>query len=292
MKELRVGFITNAFTAAGMTSLPAIASWASSNGFSEIEVGPAFPPDRHTLGTVAGSGVRISALIYCRNLLSLDIVQAELHQEQIRRRIEVAGELGIGIVTISAGFDKHQLQPDIYDNYEAIRPLPEKSMDAFLRVYEPLVRLAEKNGVQLAIENCPLMGNWAISPPLWRLAFTRLDSPALGLAFDPSHLVWQMIDPYAALLEFKDKIFHFHAKDAQVSSQALARTGILSDFSWWEYRIPGSGSIDWKRMLSLLDQINYNGSITVENEDPRYIESLELVQKGLVLATEHLRVSS
>ncbi len=115
-----------------------------------------------------------------------------------------------------------------------------------------LVEQAEKNNVRLCFENCPLMGNIAISPVMWKKLFERLPSDHLGLAYDPSHLVWEMIDPYTPLLEFKDKIFHVHAKDTAIDRVKLARTGILTDFSWWSYRIPGRGELDWRQLLGQL----------------------------------------
>ena len=132
------------------------------------------------------------------------------------------------------------------------------------------------------------MGNIAISPVMWHRIFEKLDSGMVGLAYDPSHLVWEMMDPYEPVQEFADRIFHFHAKDTAIDRKQLSRTGILTDFSWWNYRIPGRGEIDWNRMFGELKKINYNGTISIEHEDKDYEGSLEAVAEGILKSREFL----
>ena len=142
--------------------------------------------------------------------------------------------------------------------------------------------------MKLCFENCPLMGNIAISPSLWQRIFERLPSDHLGLAYDPSHLVWEMIDPYAPIAEFASRIFHVHAKDTRIDRERLKRTGILTDFSWWQYVIPGRGELDWSRLLDVLKKIGYNGTVSLENEDAAYEGSVEKVQEGLLAGKRYL----
>lgn len=93
---------------------------------------------------------------------------------------------------------------------------PEKSLPAVVELAKQFVELAEKYGVKLCYENCPMMGNIATSPDLWKAVFDAVDSEQLGLCYDPSHLVWQFIDPYKNIYQFADRIFHVHAKDTVV----------------------------------------------------------------------------
>ena len=65
-----------------------------------------------------------------------------------------------------------------------------------------------------------------------------------GLNLDPSHLVLQMIDYERVVREFKDRIFHTHAKDTEVKQHALRLIGNQSN-GWWRYVIPGYGDINW-----------------------------------------------
>lgn len=271
------------------STLPQVADWAAAHGFTDLECGPMLPLDRAAYEQVLGEGrIGISALIYCRNYLSTDPEEAAQHLAALRERIEFAGALGIDKVVTSTGIDKSVVEglydrdPALRDRGNLIRRIPAQSLDRVVDLFGPLVELAEKNNVRLCFENCPLMGNIAISPVLWKKIFERLPSDHLGLAYDPSHLVWEMIDPYTPLLEFKDKIFHVHAKDTAIDRVKLARTGILTDFSWWSYRIPGRGELDWRQLLGQLIAEGYDGTISLEHEDAAYEGSVEAVENGLL----------
>lgn len=293
---MKIGFLTNALVeqarrsgSDAFSTLPQVADWAAAHGFTDLECGPMLPLDRAAYEQVLGEGrIGISALIYCRNYLSTDPEEAAQHLAALRERIEFAGTLGIDKVVTSTGIDKSVVEglydrdPALRDRGNLIRRIPAQSLDRVVDLFGPLVELAEKNNVRLCFENCPLMGNIAISPVLWKKIFERLPSDHLGLAYDPSHLVWEMLDPYTPLLEFKDKIFHVHAKDTAIDRVKLARTGILTDFSWWSYRIPGRGELDWRQLLGQLIAEGYDGTISLEHEDAAYEGSVEAVENGLL----------
>ena len=299
---MKIGFLTNALVEQARRSglnafqtLDEVAAWAADHGFTDLECGPMLPLDRAAYERVLGEGrIAITALIYCRNYLSTDPEEAATHLAELKKRIEFAGALGIDKVVTSTGIDKrieegiYDRDPNVKDRGNMIRRIPVRSLDQVVDLYGPLLELAEKNNVRLCLENCPLMGNIAISPVMWRRIFQRLDSDKLGLAYDPSHLVWELIDPYAPLDEFKDKIFHVHAKDAAIDRARLAETGILTDFSWWSYRIPGRGELDWKKLLSKLKSNGYTGTISLEHEDAAYEGTLPAVEHGLLDGKAHL----
>lgn len=293
---MKIGFLTNALVeqarrsgSDAFSTLPQVADWAAAHGFTDLECGPMLPLDRAAYEQVLDEGrIGISALIYCRNYLSTDPEEAAQHLAALRERIAFAGALGIDKVVTSTGIDKSVVEglydrdPALRDRGNLIRRIPAQSLDRVVDLFGPLVELAEKNNVRLCFENCPLMGNIAISPVMWKKLFERLPSDHLGLAYDPSHLVWEMIDPYTPLLEFKDKIFHVHAKDTAIDRVKLARTGILTDFSWWSYRIPGRGELDWRQLLGQLTAEGYDGTLSLEHEDAAYEGSVEAVENGLL----------
>ncbi len=300
--DMRIGFLTNALVEQSrrnsdsrFVTLPPVASWAADNGFSDLECGPMLPLDRAAFEQVlAEKRISITALIYCRNYLSTDREEAENHLAELKKRIVFAGELGIGKVVTSTGIDKrieegiYDRDPAVKDRGNMIRRIPIRSLDQVVDLFGPLVDLAEKNNVKLCFENCPLMGNIAISPVMWQRIFERLPSDHLGLAYDPSHLVWEMIDPYAPIREFAGRIFHVHAKDALIDRETLARTGILTDFSWWKYTIPGRGELDWKKLLAELKKAGFDGTVSLEHEDGLYEGSVEKVQEGLLTGKRYL----
>lgn len=293
---MKIGFLTNALVeqarrsgSDAFSTLPQVADWAAAHGFTDLECGPMLPLDRAAYEQVLSEGrIGISALIYCRNYLSTDPEEAAQHLAALKERIVFAGALGIDKVVTSTGIDKSVVEglydrdPALRDRGNLIRRIPAQSLDRVVDLFGPLVELAEKNNVRLCFENCPLMGNIAISPVMWKKLFERLPSDHLGLAYDPSHLVWEMIDPYTPLLEFKDKIFHVHAKDTAIDRVKLARTGILTDFSWWSYRIPGRGELDWRQLLGQLIAEGYDGTLSLEHEDAAYEGSVEAVENGLL----------
>lgn len=293
---MKIGFLTNALVeqarrsgSDAFSTLPQVADWAAAHGFTDLECGPMLPLDRAAYEQVLSEGrIGISALIYCRNYLSTDPEEAAQHLAALKERIVFAGALGIDKVVTSTGIDKSVVEglydrdPALRDRGNLTRRIPAQSLDRVVDLFGPLVELAEKNNVRLCFENCPLMGNIAISPVMWKKLFERLPSDHLGLAYDPSHLVWEMIDPYTPLLEFKDKIFHVHAKDTAIDRVKLARTGILTDFSWWSYRIPGRGELDWRQLLGQLTAEGYDGTLSLEHEDAAYEGSVEAVENGLL----------
>jgi sugar phosphate isomerase/epimerase len=285
-----IGFQTNIFYWEGLHDLEAICDFAVEAGFNAVEIGPTVALEESTVRTIRDRKLAISDLIYCRNLLGADSQAAQGHRREVERRIEFAAEHEIPIVTISAGFDDRG-EGETYDSYEAIRPLPERSLEPFLSVYGPLIDQAENRGVNLAIENCPIMGNWAISPYLWERLFEHVGSSRLGLTYDPCHLAWQFIDPYEPLSRFKERIFHFHAKDVEIDGDRLKDRGILTDFTWWKTRIPGWGMINWRRMLEQLQRIDYRGVISIEHEDPLFRGSIEKVKRGLREGLKYLRAT-
>lgn len=302
---MKIGFLTNALVeqakrsgSDAFSTLDQVADWAADHGFTDLECGPMLPLDRAAYERVLAAGrIDITALIYCRNYLSTDAEEAANHLAELKKRIEFAGALGIDKVVTSTGIDKtieegiYDRDPNVKDRGNMIRRIPVRSLDRVVDLFGPLLELAEKNNVRLCLENCPLMGNIAISPVMWRRIFERLDSDKLGVAYDPSHLVWEMVDPYAPIDEFKDRIFHVHAKDAAIDREQLAQTGILTDFSWWSYRIPGRGELDWKKLLGMLKANGYDGTISLEHEDAAYEGTLEAVENGLLDGKAYLEQS-
>lgn len=214
----------------------------------------------------------LSAIAYYGNPLPND---PQVTLKRYRVLFELASLLGVNVVTSMAGN-----LPD--------RPYKE-GMERFEHVFKPIAQAAEDMGVRVAFENWPgIWGdipwhsvNLAWSPRNWAEMFTRVPSKALGLEFDPSHLVWQGIDPIQAASDFKDRIYHSHAKDTEILHHRLQREGILGiHHNCWRYRIPGYGAINWAEYISTLIEIGYDGGIAIEHEDPVF--SGDRFEEGLV----------
>lgn len=217
------------------------------------------------------SGVSISALGYYPNLLTPDRAAAAVYLAHLKRVIDAAAQLKIGVVNTFLGRDRAR---SVDDNWPHM-----------LELWRPLLDHARGAGVRIGIENCPMLfskdewpggDNLAVSPALWRRMFRDLPSPVLGLNYDPSHLVWQMMDPVAPLKEFGPRLVHVHAKDARIDRAGLHDAGILAaPLDYHQPRLPGLGDVPWPAFFAALSATGYTGSVCVEVEDRAYEHSVE-----------------
>lgn len=231
------------------------------------------------------TGVAISGLGYYPNPLSADTAEAEVAVAHLRRVIEGAAALGLKVVNSFVGRNPKQ---SVDENWPR-----------FLDTWGPLIEHAEKHGVRIGIENCPMLfsadewpggKNLATSPAIWRRMFADLPSPSFGLNFDPSHFVWQQMDYLAVLGEFRDRLVHMHAKDARIDRAALDAHGVLSYPKLWHTpKIPGQGDVNWGAFLGSLADTGYDGPVCVEVEDRAYESTLEKRKESLVLSARYLR---
>ena len=278
---MHIGVLTNSLTQVGVSSLMDISEWAAANGIMELEAGPAIQMDEKTWNEAREkTGVRVGTMIYCRNFLSSDPEDARKHIQALRERIEFSGKMGVGKVVCSTGV--------VSASMEKLDYRPELTLEAFRTLFTDIMELAEKNHVRVCFEMCPWMFNVACAPNMWDQLFEAVPSENLGLCFDPSHLVWQMIDAYQVLRRFHSKIFHVHGKDTEIDRIALGEYGILQNTKWWRHRLPGLGELDWNRIIDLLYQIGYDGVLSIEHEDPVWEGTEEKVKKGILIAKAHL----
>ena len=135
-------------------------------------------------------------------------------------------------------------------------------------------RFAKEHGVnKIALEMHP---GFAVYNPKTLLRLREACGDVIGANFDPSHLIWQGIDCATAIQNLKGCIYHFHAKDTQINEAAMNKngffspTGVFGDAdNSFHFRIPGNGtdSTLWKKMITALGEIDYDGVISIEHED-------------------------
>jgi sugar phosphate isomerase/epimerase len=151
----------------------------------------------------------------------------------------------------------------------------EENVARYAAVYSRVAELAEEKGVVIAFENWPGGGgpfsdggNIAVTPEAWALMFEAVPSKQIGLEFDPSHLIWQWIDVFAALDEFSERVYVLHAKDTEIFDERLKRTGVFRRRAWWRYRLPGFARFDWHGLFARLHERGFDGPVVIEHEDP------------------------
>ena len=132
--------------------------------------------------------------------------------------------------------------------------------------------------------------NIAYSPHVWRRILEEWRRRRSGMNFDPSHLVWQMIDQARFIKEFGPHFLHVHAKDVMIDRDGLYERGIMSVGMGWQVpRMPGLGDIDWSAFFSGLYRAGYDGPVIIEHEDRKFEGSDEAVKRGFRLARDVLR---
>lgn len=298
---MKLGLLTAAFP---NLTLEEVARWARENGFEALEIAcwPASGGERRRYAGVshidvdsfdpksvrsmlARHDLEISALAYYPNNLDPDPGVRAAVNDHLRKVIDAAARLDVGIVGTFVGRDQNR---SVAGNLED-----------FKRVWPPIVRFARDRGVKVAIENCPMIfsadewpggRNLAYSPANWRQMFEIVPGDNFGLNLDPSHLVWQFIDYVRVVRDFGPRIFHVHAKDMEVDRDGLYEQGVMSlGVGWQVPRLPGLGEVRWDRFIAALYAAGYDWVVSVEHEDRRFEGSLELVQRGFLVARNALR---
>lgn len=300
---MKLGFLTAPFPE---TPLMEVADWAAGAGFEVLEIAcwpRAAGPTRRYAGTshidvanlpdaqareiadeIAGKGLSISGLGFYPNPLHPDPAHRESVIGHLRHVIAAARKMGVPLVNTFMGGDASKTQ--------------DENWQVALQVWPDIVACARDNGVKITIENCPMIfsrdewpagHNIAWSPYIWRRILEQWGG-TIGLNYDPSHLVWLMIDQERFIREFGPHILHFQAKDLEVDPDGLYERGTLSGGIGWQVpRLPGLGQVPWSRVFGALYRVGYAGDCIIEHEDRTFEKTDELVKRGFLIARDVLR---
>jgi sugar phosphate isomerase/epimerase len=233
---------------------------------------------------MSSRGLEISGLGYYPNPLHPDDEHARMVIDHLKKVVVAAGKMEVPVVNTFIGADRSLTQDE---NWEKAT-----------RVWPEIISAAQDAGVRIAIENCPMIfskdewpsgHNLAYNPRIWRRMFEEFGE-TIGLNFDPSHLVWLMIDIEGAILEFGERFYHFQAKDVMVDYDGLYEYGTLSSGIGWQIpRLPGLGHVEWDVVFSALYRAGYDGPIIIEHEDRDFEKTDELVKRGFLIARDVLQ---
>jgi sugar phosphate isomerase/epimerase len=300
---VKLGFLTAPFPE---TPLMEVADWAASVGFEVLEIA-CWPrstgPSRKYAGTshidvadltdaqaseikaaIAEKGLDISGLGFYPNPLHPDPERRAAAIGHLKKVIVATGRMGLPVTNTFCGGDASR---HVDANWEEA-----------LKVWPDIVRFAQDHGVKITFENCPMIfsydewpggHNIAYSPYIWRRILEAWGD-TVGLNYDPSHLVWLMIDQRRFVREFGPHILHFQAKDVMIDQDGLYERGTLSGGIGWQVpRIPGLGDAPWAGIFSELYRAGYDGPIIIEHEDRVFEGSDEKVKRGFLVARDVLR---
>lgn len=206
-------------------------------------------------------------------------------REHLLKSARVASELEVPIVN---GFFGSTVWGSWYSWPPKHIEIYEEGWELFAERWNPILDEFNTLGVRFAHEVHPTEIAYNISTA--ETAVEKLGRDDWGFNFDPSHFIWQMIDPVIFVKTFGQRIFHVHAKDFEVQEDEMRRDGVLSTGSWTSmhraarYRVPGWGQVPWRRVMTALLEVGYDYVLSFEHEDPVMSE-----KDGAEKAIEFLR---
>lgn len=244
------------------------------------------------------AGLRFSVGAY-DNLIGGDPAQRLANQNHILRLIRIAALCGGDANGVRVGtFVGYNHELGAQDRGF------ERNLEEYARVFRPILKYAEDLGVTVLYENCPMEGWMPTTTPTTynnlpatlaarKLMYTLIPSPAHGETYDPSHDVWQNIDPVEVIrASDMSRIKHVHVKGTRnlqnaarihwgalypmqsVDAELAAKAGVPIPANEWdrhhyEPMLPGFGgydSMDWRRFLEVLMERGFDGPFVIENE--------------------------
>ena len=239
--------------------------------------------------------VEICALAAHGNPLHPDKATAAQYDKDFKNAVLLAEKLGVDtVITFSGCPGDHEGAK--YPNWVTC-PWPEDFLaildwqwnEKLIPYWKETGAFCEAHGVKVAFEMHP---GFCVYNPETLLKLRAAVGDVIGANFDPSHLIWQGMDPVAAIRELKGAIYHVHAKDTKIDKYNTAVNGVLDTGSYanaykrsWKFRTVGYGNGEdfWRDVISTLHILGYNGSISIEHED-----CLMSLDEGLTKAAKFL----
>ena len=228
--------------------------------------------------------VEISALAFYPNAMEGNEEKSRESISHLKKVIDASALLGMGLVTTFIGRDQTKT---VEENFDLVK-----------KVWPPILAYAEEKGVKIAIENCPMLfgieqwpggQNLMTTPAIWDKVFEILPNENLGINYDPSHFVWQMMDYIQPLYQFRKKIFHVHYKDIKLYEDKLKKVGTMAyPLDYMSPKLPGLGDVDWGKYVSALTDIGYDGFTCIEVEDRAFESSREKILDSLKLSKKYM----
>lgn len=307
---MELGVLTNLY---GNMSLDEVLAKLSAMGITMAEIGcGGFPgkahcdPEvlladpqalQHFKDTFAHHHMRISALSVHGNCVHPNPQVAESFEKDFQNAILLAEKLSLDtVVTFSGCPGDHSGAK--YPNWVTC-PWPEDFLavleyqwhDVLIPYWKKAVQFANNHGVtKIALEMHP---GFCVYNPETLLKLRAAVGDTIGANFDPSHLIWQGIDPVAAIRALEGAIYHFHAKDTRVDPYNTAKFGVLDTKHYgdeihrsWVFRACGygNGASYWRDIVSALRLVGYDKVMSIEHED-----SLMSIDEGLSKAVSFLK---
>lgn len=206
--------------------------------------------------------------------------------QEMKYTAAAAKNMGCELVT---GFMGSPIWKFLYSFPQTTEQMVENGFQEIVQLWNPIFDEFDNKGVKFALEVHPteIAFDFYTTKKLFEVFKNR---KTLGLNFDPSHLLWQGMTPHLFISEFPERIYHVHMKDVAVTLDG--KSSILGSHlpfgdtkRGWNFRSLGHGDVDFENIIRELNNLQYNGPLSVEWEDSGMdriygaTEALEFVQK-------------
>lgn len=259
-------------------------AWAKENGFEALDV----PANPDLAKRVMDAGLRLGSvdLAEKRGMITPDKAK---RADAVARNVEhVKACAALGPVNYFTGMGAEN--PD----------LPRReSFGHMVEAYSELLPVVEAHKSRIVVEGCPGPGSLCCTPETYRALFKECPSKAMGVNYDPSHLIRMNIDPVRFLREFGERAYHMHAKDTELLPERLYEYGTYQPLTfgerikfgdtYWRYTIPGHGQMRWGDGFGILKQLGYTGCVSIELEDASFNGTEEGEKFGLLQGGRYLQ---
>lgn len=188
--------------------------------------------------------------------------------EEMKNTARAAQKFGVSVVN---GFTGSSIWPLLYSFPPVPESMIEEGFQQFADRWNPILDVFDECGIRFALEVHPTEIAFDIYTAQRALEAIG-HREAFGFNFDPSHLIWQGVDPVEFIRAFPDRIYHVHVKDAIVTLDG--KSGILTSHlnfgdprRGWDFRSPGRGGVNFEEITRALNVVGYDGPLSVEWED-------------------------
>ena len=266
--------------------LPGFLSWLQKNRFGVVDFGP----DVAAVKAAKDAGLRVgSADLDWNGLISPDAAVRKAAVDKNAANIVAMGEAygPMNHFTVMLPADQSKSRAE--------------NFGYMVESYNALAPTLEKHNAKVVVEGWPGPGVLCCTPEGYAAFLKQCPSKAMGINYDPSHLLRMGIDPLRFVKEFASRVFHVHGKDTELMAEGLYQYGNLQPATFakgrdfgemcWRYTIPGRGGCDWTALLGVLAKEGYKGAVSIELEDADFNGTPEGEQKGLTSGRDFLEKS-
>lgn len=264
-------------------------AWTKEHGFDAVDL---MDVTRDDLAAVKDAGLRLGSA----DLLDFGQIMASdtgKRRDVIAKNVKYVSDLGTAGVKV---FFTCVIPADPTKPRSENYPLA-------IECFSPIAQAADKIGAKIAIEGwpggAPHYANLCCTPETMRAFIRDVPGNAIGVNYDPSHLIRLGVDHVRFLREFLPQVHHVHAKDTELFEESMYELGRYQGSAFskphgfgehiWRYTIPGQGVARWPQIFRVLKDGGYKGVVSVELEDEAFNGTEQGEKSGFTNSLEYLR---